>query len=71
MPADRNKENRVGGEFMIQDRDHLGDAGQMGGETGNTGRQADQSQNPGPQQGGQHDGGQQGSERPKRRSKLL
>jgi len=73
MAEDRKKSDRLGGEFMIQDRDHMSETGQMGGEAGQGGRQSEQSHGEGRQQGGgQHQGsGQQGGERSKRRSKLL
>jgi len=66
MAEDKRKAERLGGEFMIQDRDHT-EAGQMGGETRQGGgRQSEQSQG----DRGQNGGGQQGGEK-RRRSKLL
>jgi hypothetical protein len=73
MAVERNEAEREGGEFMIQDRDHLGQSGQMGGETPDRGRrQTGQSQGDSRQQGGgQQNGGQQGGERKQRKAKLL
>ncbi len=67
MPEDRSKSVRPSGEFMIQDRDHMADAGQMGGQGRDVvGRQAEQSHG----ESRQH--GQQGGERSrKRRTKFL
>ncbi len=67
MPEDKGKSSRPGGEFMIQDRDHLGEVGQMGGESRNVvGRQSQQSD------GDSRRHGQQGGERSrKRRTKFL
>jgi len=67
MAEDKRKADRLGGEFMIQDRDHTGETGQMGGEARQGGgRQSEQSQG----DRGQNGGGQQGGEK-RRRSKLL
>lgn len=66
MAEDKREADRLGGEYMIQDRDHSVDAGQMGGETSHRrGQQSEQSQGASRQQGGgQHSGGgQQGGER--------
>jgi hypothetical protein len=67
MPEDKGKSSRPSGEFMIQDRDHLGDLGQMGGESrGVVARQSQQSHSDNRQHG------QQGGERSrKRRTKFL
>jgi hypothetical protein len=69
MAENRNKSDRLGGEYMIQDRDHMSDAGQVGGGARNTGsRQSEQSHADRPQQGHTHDhGGQQGGERSAKR----
>ena len=54
MVDDRNKANRVGGPYMIQDRDHLNEAGQMGGDARTArSRQPEQSQGDSRQQGGE------------------
>ena len=68
MAQDRNEE--LGGPYMIQDRDHLV---QQGGQTkSGKGRQSDQSQDQNRQQGGQADTtAQQGGGKTTRRSKLL
>ena len=47
-----NTEDRLGGEFMIQDRDHMSDSGQAKDKTSrNSGRQSEQSQGASRQQG--------------------
>ena len=61
--------DREGGPYMIQDHDHM--TGQMGGNTGRTGRQAEQSAGDSAQHGGHQSSGQQGGEKSRRRSKLL
>ena len=74
MVEDRNKANRLGGPYMIQDRDHMSEVGQTGGEVRHgSGRQVEQSQGDTRQQGsGQHSSsGQQGGERSHKRRKLL
>jgi hypothetical protein len=48
-----NNEDRFGGEFMIQDHDHMADIGQGSGNA-KRGRQAEQGQSEGRQQGGDH-----------------
>jgi hypothetical protein len=62
----RNNEDRFSGEYMVQDHDHLSQAGQ-GSRTAprSGGRQPEQSQSRGRQQGGSDDhvSGQQGGER--------
>jgi len=68
MAEDKREVEREGGEYMIQDRDHTSEVGQMGGKASHgRGRQSEQSQ------GGsqQHGGGQQGGERSRKRNKLL
>ncbi len=64
--ADKNKADRLGGEYMIQDRDHMSEMGQMGGQA-NSGNppQAEQSQGASRQHGGDQYGGsrQQGGEK--------
>ena len=62
--AQVGNEDRFGGEFMVQDRDHMGDVSPATGKakTGNA-RQVDQSQADGGQQSGGPQGGQQGGER--------
>ena len=68
MATDRNKADRLDGPYMIQDRDHMSEIGQVGGEAkGRGGRQAEQSQS----DSRQHGSDQQGGERSRRRSKLL
>lgn len=61
-----NNEDRFGGEYMIQDSDHMSEISQ-GKDKANRGdvRQAEQSQSGGRQQGSgdQSAGGQQGGER--------
>jgi len=62
MAEEKRDAERIGGEYMIQDRDH--EVGQMGGEAnrGRT-RQFEQSQGDSRQQGsGQGGSGQQGGE---------
>jgi hypothetical protein len=67
MAVVRIEAEREGGEFMIQDRDHMGQT-QMGGDAGDRGRrQASQSHGDSHQQSG----GQQGGERKQRKPKLL
>lgn len=74
MPEDGIKTECLGGEFMIQDRDHLGESGQAGGaarhvvcrqpeQTQNDSRQRNSDQKPGT--------GQQGGERGYRRREFL
>ena len=61
-----NNENRFGGEFMVQDSDHMSGIDQSTERTNRSGgRQADQSQVGGRQQGNsdQSASGQQGGER--------
>ncbi len=48
-----NSEDRFGGEYMIQDRDHMSEIGQGEQNAQRGSRQADQSQNAGRQQGDQ------------------
>jgi len=76
MAEGKSEAERQGGEYMIQDRDHMGDAGQMGGEAGrNRGRQSEQSQGGSRQQGSAQDqdgtSGQQGGEQGYRRRKYI
>jgi hypothetical protein len=66
MAVERNKAERLDGPYMIQDRDHLSEVGQVGGDTRDS-RQSQQGHGDSRQQGG----GQQGGERSRRRSKLL
>lgn len=65
MAQARNNENRFGGEYMIQDRDHMSEIRDVDGTQDTGARQSDQSQSQSGQQGGgdQHTFGQQGSER--------
>jgi hypothetical protein len=72
MGQDRNQADRLGGEYMIQDRDHMSKTGQMGDEASDRGgQQSDQSQGGSRQQGDdQQSGRQQGGEQ-NRRSRLL
>lgn len=68
MAEEKREAERQGGEYMIQDRDHTNETGQMGGQASHgRGRQSEQSQG-GSGQGGS---GQQGGERSRKRSKLL
>ena len=70
MAEEKRNAEQLGGEYMIQDRDHMS---QMGGQTG-TGRQSDQSQGDSRQQGGGQQGGEQRrktSEQSQKRGKLL
>lgn len=74
MAEDRSKAPNAGGPYMIQDRDHMSDIAQAGGETGRSDRpQSQQGQSGGGQQGGDlhSDSGQQNGERRTRRPKLL
>ena len=62
MAQDRNEKGGVGGPYMIQDHDHMGDLWdrQQGGGQAGMSRQSQQSQSGGGQQGGQSpDSGQQ------------
>jgi hypothetical protein len=72
MGQDRNQADRLGGEYMIQDRDHMSETGQMGDDAGDRGgQQSEQSQGGSRQQGDdQQSGRQQGGEQ-NRRSRLL
>lgn len=70
MAEDRIKTDRLGGRYMIQDRDHLGEAGQMGGEARNSNaRQTEQShtasrpRSTDPQRGSFQQGGERGYRR--------
>ena len=62
MTEEKREAERLGGEYMIQDRDHMGGPGQMGGEVGQRrGKQFDQSQGgSGQQEGGRQQGGERG-----------
>jgi hypothetical protein len=74
MTEEKNKANRFGGPYMIQDSDHMSEIGQVGGEAMDGGeRQVGQSHGETRQQGGgdHSTGGQQGGERSKRRPRLL
>jgi hypothetical protein len=53
MAADRNNVSRLGGQYMVQDRDHVSEANELAdtAKRGNI-RQAEQSQSGGGQQGG-------------------
>ena len=63
MAKDRNKTDRLGGQFMIQDRDHMSEVGQMGDDAKHGGGpQFDQSPSRSRQQGG----GQKLRQRPAR-----
>lgn len=68
MAEEKRNAEQQGGEYMIQDRDHLSGIGQVGGESNRgRGRQSEQSMGD-----SRHEGtGQQGGERSRRRSKLL
>jgi len=72
MPADRKDAETYGGEFMIQERDHMGDVAQIGGGAERSARQAQQSEGASRQQGGVRDSasGQQGGERNRRPRQL-
>lgn len=63
MAEEKRNAEQFGGEYMIQDRDHMN---QMGGQTGG-GRQSDQSQGDSRQQGGEQrrKAGEQGQKRGK------
>lgn len=53
MAEDRNSEARFGGQYMVQDRDHMSDISQVPDKaTRGSVRQADQSQAGARQQGG-------------------
>jgi general stress protein YciG len=68
MAEEKREAERQGGEYMIQDRDHMSETGQLGGQARHGGgRQSEQSQG-GSGQGGS---GQQGGERSRKRGKLL
>jgi hypothetical protein len=63
MAEVRNNESRFGGEYMIQDRDHMSEINQATNEADRGGaRQSEQSQSDSRQQGGDDDANaQQGS----------
>jgi hypothetical protein len=66
-----NSEDRFGGEYMIQDNDHMGNVGKAQ-RIARTDRahQSEQSGSSSRQQGGDHqDSGQQGGERRARKSR--
>jgi len=66
MAEDRNDQSRFGGQYMVQDRDHMSDISEVSNKPGRTGvRQADQTQTGARQQGGddQVAGPQQGGRR--------
>jgi hypothetical protein len=65
MSANRKDTERFGGEFMIQERDHMSNVGQVGGDGQQAGGQAQQSEGASRQQGDGRDSasGQQGGER--------
>jgi hypothetical protein len=65
MAEDRNDQSRFGGEYMIQDRDHMSEISQVADKANRGGvRQVEQAQTDGRQQGGdQSAGGQQGGGR--------
>jgi len=68
MTQDRSKTERLGGPYMIQDRDHMSEVGQVGGEARRGGsRQVEQSQG----ETRQRASGQQGGERGYKRRKFL
>jgi hypothetical protein len=73
MADEKNKANRFGGPYMIQDSDHMSEIRQVGGEAGEgSSRQVGQSQGDSQQGGVDHSGGgQQGGEKSKRRPRLL
>ncbi len=64
MAQAAKNDNRFGGEYMIQDRDHMSEIANDGAQD-NAARQSDQSQSQSGQQGGvdQFTDGQQGNER--------
>jgi len=64
MAEDKNKQEPLGGPYMVQDRDHLGDPGQMGGDANRGSRQSDQSHS-----GDRQQGDQNGSPSQKRKGK--
>jgi hypothetical protein len=62
MAEVRNNESRLGGEYMIQDRDHMSEINQATDNANRGARQSEQSQSDSRQQGGDDDtNGQQGS----------
>jgi hypothetical protein len=64
-------QDRLGGPYMIQDRDHLGDPGEPARKAHRGARQSEQSHTGHRQQGGsdQNVSGQQGGEKSRRRSR--
>ena len=52
-----NSEDRFGGEYMIQDHDHMSEIGQSSDNANRGVRQADQSQSDRRQQGGDRNDG--------------
>lgn len=57
-------EGRFGGQYMIQDRDHMSDIGQSADKASRGGaRQSEQSQSGSRQQGGDQNAAQQGERR--------
>jgi general stress protein YciG len=72
MSEDRNRADGPSGPYMIQDRDHMTEIGQMGGEAGTgSGRQSEQSQSESRQRRSGQQGGQQGGEQGYRRREFL
>jgi len=60
MAEVRNNENRFGGEYMIQDRDHMSEISQTTDKANRGGvRQSEQSHAEGRQQGGDQGAGRQ------------
>ena len=56
MAEDRNDASRFGGQYMIQDRDHMSGISQETDKADRGVRQSDQSQSGGRQQGGDDHG---------------
>ena len=69
MAEERKAVDREGGQYMIQDHDHM--SGQMGGGAGRASRQAEQSVGDTAPHGGHQSSGQQGGEKSRRRGKML
>lgn len=73
MSEDKSKAERLGGPFMIQDRDHMSEIGQIGHESRQGRQQSEQSQGDSDQHRSSPSDAtlQQGGERIRRRPKLL
>jgi general stress protein YciG len=68
MARDTTNADRLGGEYMIQDRDHMTEIGQSSGDAVRVSRQADQAQS---ENRPHNSGGQQGGERRRKGTRFL